>query len=396
MRHLLWTMCAVALVSCSDAHSPSVTAPSLKHAPAVGHEDPGFANNQVDARTVPGRIADLIGSGFERVTLPADTFSRSADAVHPDIACPPDDWNGARCWLMYTPYKNSDPSYENPGFLKATSDVNWVNPPSIINPIVAYPGIGAYNSDPDHAFDPGNKRLVQVYRVVSDSFNKIMIMSTLNAKPWTTPQLAFKERNHDAVSPSLVIDPDRSASLWYVRAGATGCNSSSSSVQLRTATPAPDQRLEQATWSAPQAVSLSIPNSVVWHLDVAALPGSLGYVALVVAYQKGLECGFSDLWLATSEDGIQWQTYPVPILWRGMKLARDRSINTWYRGTLRYDDDTGMLHIWPSGLAGTSWQIYHTAVPLQDLLALLRTATSADLKFLSSAQVGIHAALSMP
>src|SRR6185437_12216276 len=140
-----------------------------------------------------------------RVAIPPDSFSHSPDAVHPDIACPPSGWNGRRCWFIYTPYKNSDPSYENPAMLMASDDTILDTPPDVVNPVIHYPGFGSYNSDPDHAFDPETHRLIQMYRVVTDSFNKIMLMSTGDARHWTTPVVAFQAPNHDAISPSLVI-----------------------------------------------------------------------------------------------------------------------------------------------------------------------------------------------
>jgi len=278
---------------------------------------------------------------------------------------------------MYTPYKNSDSGYENPALLTASSDTTWDTPAEIKNPIVPYPGYDKYNSDPDHAFDPVTGRMVQIYRVVADSFNKIMIMSTANAKQWTPARVAFRERNHDAVSPSLIIERDREAKIWYVRTGGDGCSATTSSVQLRVALPDSNSHYERSDWSRATLVDLSIPGFVVWHLDMAALPNDGGYVALVVAYAKGLTCGTSELWLATSANGVSWRTYPMPVLWRTMKLARKRGITTWYRGTLRYDAATDSLHLWPSALSGSTWAVYHTAAKLSDLLGLLQVAQPA-------------------
>ncbi|HXT18345.1 MAG TPA: hypothetical protein VN706_22125 [Gemmatimonadaceae bacterium] len=384
MRALLRLTCAAALVACSDVKTPTaVTQPLRSPLLPTPHADSvSGAIGRLDGRPIPDRVAELVSQRFAKVSLPADSYSAASDAVHPDIACPPRAWNGAACWLMYTPYKNSNSTYENPGVLIASTDTSWRTPPSITNPIVPFPGVGAYNSDPDHAFDPGTGRLVQVYRVVADSFNKIMIMSTADARTWTAPRVAFKERNHDAVSPSLIIDANRGARLWYVRSGADGCSSQSSSVQMRTAQPDSSQRFEQTNWSEATPVDLKIPNSVVWHLDVSALPGDAGYVALVVAFRDGTSCGYSDLWLAASPDGIHWRTYAMPIFWRTMKLASQRAISTWYRGTVRYDAGTDSLHLWPSALAGTAWTIYHTAVKLRDIRGLLEQAQPSDYKSL--------------
>jgi hypothetical protein len=342
----------------------------------------------------------LLGSRLATVKIPPDEFSLASDAVHPDMACPPAGWAGAgsstRCWLLYTPYKNSDASYENPGFLSAHDDTTWLTPSQVKNPIVAYPGLNKYNSDPDHAFDPRTGRLVQVYRVVADSFNKIMIMSTADAKQWTTPVLAFQERNHDAVSPSLIIEPDRMGKVWYVRSGTHGCSSTSSSVQLRTAVLDTNDQFEHAKWSAATTVQLSIPNSVVWHLDIAETTNGYGYVALIVAFPRGLTCSNSDLWLATSFDGVRWRTFPIPLLWRGMTAAKRRSIATWYRGTLRYDAATDSLHLWPSALAGTTWTVYHTGATLSEILGLLLAAKPADLQHLSLSHRTSRVSIKMP
>ena len=378
MRLMVLTTCAAALVACSDS---GPTVPTHSHlAPNVGISEPGATPEKLDPRSVKDVLEDLVGQRFGRVTLPPDAFSQSADAVHPDIACP-NEWNGGGCWLMYTPYKNSDPAWENPGFLRAADDTTWVTPSAIRNPIISYPGIGSYNSDPDHAFDPATQRLIQVFRVVVDTSNKIMLMSTGNARQWSAPVVAFSVHSHDAVSPSLIIEPDRTAKLWYIRSGVAGCNASSTTLELRTARPAPGEDFESAHWNGPITTTLDISGYTPWHIDVAELPPPFGgYVALIAAFAHGNSCGQSDLWLATSGDGISWQTLPLPIFWRGMAIAKKRVISTWYRGTLRYDPQTDLLDIWPSALAGASWTIYHTAVRLSDVKDLMAKAPPSDLR----------------
>lgn len=377
MRLAYLTTCAAALVACSDSKSPTGPDSSTRLAPARRAPEPAAPSATFDPRSLTERIETLVTARLGQVVLPPDAFSASADAVHPDIACPDGGWNGGACWFMYTPYKNSDPAWENPGFLLASSDTTWVTPPQLINPIVQYPGAGSYNSDPDHAFDPSTGRLVQMYRVVADTMNRIMVMSTGNAHQWTPPLVAFAERAHDAVSPALIIEKDRTGKVWYVRSGRAGCTSQTTVVALRTARPDPGQPFETAQWSDPTPVDLTIPGYNPWHLDVAELPHG-GYIALIAAYQKGFSCGQSDLWLARSDDGLSWRTMPLPIFWRGMAAARRREISTWYRGTLRYDAASDVLDLWPSALAGPSWSIYHSAFKLSDLTALMSGARASD------------------
>jgi hypothetical protein len=380
MRIACLTLCAAALVACSDVKTP--TDPSARRsAPALpGDRRPTPLPSIFDGRPIGAQLEDMVARRFAKVTLPADAFSQSSDAVHPDIACP-SQWNGSHCWLLYTPYKNSDPSYENPAFLMAGDDTTWTTPPDVSNPIVSYPGPGRYNSDPDHAFDPVTGRLVQVYRVVTATSNDIMVMSTGTAKQWSQPVLAFSEPKHNAVSPALIIRPNHTARMWYVRTGIEGCQTRSSSVRLRSAQLSLLDYFENAKWSDPVAVDLSIPGYVVWHMDVDDLPRG-GYVALIAAYPVGTSCGNSDLWLATSVDGLAWRTFAIPVMWRGMKIATSRSISTWYRGTIRYDAADDTLHLWPSALSGNNWTVYHVALPFAKAIQLLTDARPGDMKTL--------------
>ena len=396
MRLVYLTTCAAALVACSDFRGPTAPSSPPRAAPNDKPSEPGGSPESFDPRSLTQRIELLVTDHFARVTLPPDGFSQSADAVHPDIACPGGGWNGGKCWFMYTPYKNSDPSWENPGFLLALDDTEWVTPAAIRNPIIGFPGVGSYNSDPDHAFDPATGRLIQVYRVVGDTMNRIMLMSTANARQWTAPVLAFAAHSHDAVSPALVIESDRTAKVWYVKAGVPGCNALETSLELRTAHPDLTQSFEAATWSPPTPVEMTIPGYVPWHIDVAELPFG-GYVALVAAFQRGTSCGQSDLWLAASDNGLAWHALPLPIFWRGMTSARNRKISTWYRGTIRYDAKSDQLDIWPSALAGPNWMIYHTSVRMGELYNLMGAARLSDLRaVIAATKTAPRATIAMP
>lgn len=384
MRLLHRTLCVVALVGCSDSTALTEHAlPAVQSRLAAGAANDASPRSALtptsaDLPTLMTRLEWMIGPRVEKVALPPDDYSLSSDAVHPDIACPAQVWNGRRCWLMYTPYHNGDAHYENPGLLFAADDSTWNTPPSVHNPLIPYPGPAQYNSDPDHAYDPYDRRMVQVYRVVADSSNYVMLMSTADAVHWTRPVLAFRAPLHDAVWPTLVIERDRTAKLWYVQSGVAGCNAASATVALRTANPGADSLYERAAWSAPVPVAMNIPKYVVWHIDVMPLSHNRGYLALIAAFPRGANCANSDLWIGSSADGLTWTTYNVPVLWRTMQAARGRSISTWYRGTMYEDSVSGRLHLWPSALANGQWTVYHTSVKLDALLALLQSAGPGD------------------
>ena len=168
------------------------------------------------------------------------------------------------------------------------------------------------------------------------------------------------------------------AKLWYVRAGIEGCTAVQSTIQVRTAMPDSESRYEHSSWSEARPVQLSIPGYVPWHLDVLELPGNRGYLAMVASYQRFSNCANSDVWLASSPDGMTWRAYAVPIFARTMKAAKQIGISTWYRGTLRYDPFTDMVDLWPSGMSKSVWGVYHATAKLSDLLALLESALPSD------------------
>jgi hypothetical protein len=194
--------------------------------------------------------------------------------------------------------------------------------------------------------------------------------------------------SHDAVSPALIIEPDRTAKVWYLKSGIAGCNADATTLELRTAHPGLTENFETAHWSAPVTTSLAIPGYVPWHIDVAELPFG-GYIALIAAFPRGNSCSQSDLGLATSDDGLAWHTLALPILWRGMAIAKASKISTWYRGTLRYSPATDVLDIWPSALAGTSWTIYHTAIHLAEVAEMMTSAKASDMRAVVSASKNV-------
>ncbi len=386
MRPAVAFVIALLLVGCTDR--PIATA--VRHAaaplastaagtnPAAGQDRIPDDTTTPDLTPIMSRVEATFSPTLSQVAIPADAFSTASDAVHPDVACDAASLNGARCWATYTPYMSSDPTWENPSFLTDAADTTWRLPNGVTNPVIPWPGVGAYNSDPDQGFDPGTGRLVTFYRRVDASYNNIFITSTGDGQTWSQPKLAFRELNHNAVSPAVVIDARRNARVWYVQSG-VGCSSPTTSVAMRTASPDSGQAFEDAVWSAPVTVQMSQPGFAIWHMDVIALPREAGYLALLASHPSTSDCASDDLWLAISPDGVRWRVFPVPILWRGMAEAKKLGIQTWYRSAMRYDPATDMLHIWPSAFTVNSrWNIYHAQANFTNLLRVLMAAAPAD------------------
>ena len=113
---------------------------------------------------------------------------------------------------------------------------------------------------------------------------------------------------------------------WSVN-GNVGCTGSSTTVELRRS---PDGM----NWSAPTTVSLSQPGLYPWHIDVEWIPSRNEFWALYNA-KTPASCTTGAVYLATSSDGLQWTTYPSPVLARG---AIPELQDVVYRSTFAYDD----------------------------------------------------------
>ena len=151
-----------------------------------------------------------------------------------------------------------------------------------------------------------------------------MLMSTANARQWTTPVVAFKERNHDAVSPALLIDSDRNAKVWYLR---TGSRRLPRSPRVASCSARPIRthgvRFEQAEWSAPTTVDLlSIPGAVHWHLDVIDVPQRLPR-ARSPRFPRERRAARAICGSPPAPTGSTWRTFAVPT-----PLARHEPLST--------------------------------------------------------------------
>ncbi len=278
------------------------------------------------------------------VRLDVPTYDGSGQAVHPDVVVFAAPWRGATHWMAVTPYPNGHAGYENPSLLASDDGLRWRVPDGVANPIVPPPA-GGHNSDPDLVHDPAGDRLIMVWREVRGG-NVLRTSASADGRRWSAPTTLLAVPSHEALSPAVVLAAGRPM-LWYVDAGRAGCSATHSTVRLRTAERA-DALLPAAPgegWSPAREARLSIPGAVVWHLDVAHLPGRGEYWAVVHAYARGAGCGSGDLYLARSRDGITWAADAAPFL---RAAGRDWSAASLYRTALVPDERRGVLRLWLS------------------------------------------------
>ena len=317
--------------------------------------------------------------------MPMD-LSGYEDYVHPDIMM-----GGQRgCATkrqIATPYKNSNPNFENPTFFCLNSK-GWFSPLFMKNPLVPHPGPTRYNSDPDMFYDEALGETIITWREVDPSFNTIKALTTIDEVNIFQRGILFQERNHNAVSQTSVLESDRSLwSMWYIESGGGGCTSSSTRVILREAVPLPGVSVTAVPLKVVGPVNISQPGYVIWHIDVIQVE-DVGYIMLAAAYPKDTDCGHNDLFLFVSQDRKNWENFNIPFLWRTMPPF---NVKTLYRGSLLFDPRNRSLGVTLSAMSlFGDWRVWENGeYKLDLLLSALRRAKSTDMPVISASRIGI-------
>ena len=196
---------------------------------------------------------------------------------------------------------------------------------------------GGYLSDPDLLWLADQRQFRMYYRHVSVD-NAILATSSSDGVRWGASQVVLRAPNHQAVSPSVVRRSAAEWLMWTVNSGKVGCSSASTAVELR-------RSVDGISWSAPTAVTLSQRGVFPWHIDVQWVPSLRQYWALFNGKVAG-SCTTDALYIATSNDGLTWQTYASPVLRRG---AIPEFADIVYRATFAYDPEQDLVSLWHSG-----------------------------------------------
>lgn len=319
--------------------------------------DTAFARSEQSAAVQFAAVVDESATDGV-IALDVKTYDGSGQAVHPDHAWLPAEWPDATQALLATPYPFGNASFENPSLYEGTNGDDWSVPPGLTNPIVR-PSAG-YLSDPDVIYDPVSHELLVYYREVT-SENRILLTRSADGVHWTDPVLVASAPNHRIISPTVVRRGPGEWLMWSVNAGAAGCTSASTTVELRRSS-------DGVHWSSPEQVSLDQPEGFAWHLDVEWIPARNEYWAVYPLKSPG-DCTTRALYLATSPDGITWQTYTSPLQSHG---AIPEMMDVVYRSSIDYDPTSDMVSIWYSGATydGSAyvWHLARERLPLQSML----------------------------
>jgi len=271
--------------------------------------------------------------------LTLSTYEQSGQVVHPDVVVAPAGALGGHPWLAMTPYPWGNAGFENPSLFVGDDSNVWSVPDGVTNPIVR-PG-GGYLSDPDILWSDDSRELWLYYRQVR-SDNEIVLVKSSDGVHWSAPRVVVRAPGHEAVSPTIVRRSSNEWLMWTVNSGSVGCSSASTAVELRRST-------DGVTWSQPVAVTLSQRGVFAWHIEVQWVPSLRQYWALFNGKAAG-SCTTDALYIATSSDGLTWQTYASPVLRRG---AIPEFADIVYRATFTYDEERDLVSLWHSGARHT-------------------------------------------
>lgn len=307
-----------------------------------------------DPDAIPGRIP------VRAITL--HTYDGSSQVVHPDVVLSSLSGMNDRPRLIVTPYPWGNASFENPSLYEGNAREAWFAPTAATNPVVK-PSRG-YLSDPDVVPVPdGGGTLRLYYRQVADD-NEILLVESQDGITWSNPRVVVRVPSHEAVSPTVVRRSAGDWLMWTVDAGASGCSSATTAVELRRST-------DGISWSAPTATVMAQDGIYPWHLDVQWIAGRHEYWALYNGKVAG-SCTTAALYLATSPDGIAWHVYPSPVLRRGAIPEFEDIV---YRSTFAYDAARDLVSFWYSGARytarGYEWHAAFERRPRGDLFGII-------------------------
>ena len=291
--------------------------------------------------------ASLLSTAGKPFAIAFNTYDGSGEVVHPDVVSFSAPWNGHRFWNALTPYPNSAIQFENPSLYASEDGDSWTVPAGALNPLATT--ARGYLSDPDMVYEPISNQLWLYYREVENRAEKasgkpvhtadhVWLTTSSDGAVWSLPKRILSDAGKFVVSPSVVRLSENRWSMYAIDAGPNGCSAKSTRILLRTSQ-------DGVTWNAPGPVQFVQPGYLPWHLDVQYIESRHEYWALVAAYRASKGCTTTSLFLATSQDGRSWTTYPSPVMAPGEMPQFATAV---YRSTFAFAANDSVT-IWFSG-----------------------------------------------
>lgn len=279
-----------------------------------------------------------IDNASANLTMPIEAIVGNSEAIHPDIVYFASPWNSYSYWMAYTPYPNSDDTYENPSIVVSSDGITWIEPPGITNPVEANPGGGGFNSDPDLVYNPATDELWLYYRQNIGTTTSFRFSKSSDGVTWSSPSTLLTASPTAAFTSPAVVRVD--ATHWYL--WYTKVVSAPYTIGYRTSS-------DGQTWSSETVLDFSISGYNFWHVNVDYVEGE--YRMLLNAYADAANSATGDLILCVSANGTSWTAYTTNLLIEKTASGWDTGI---YRAAALWSNSGTVLDVWYSAYAGST------------------------------------------
>ena len=272
--------------------------------------------------------------------LTTPTYDGDDECVHPSIYYNAMGWNGYKYWMAMTPYPGSDSDYENPSILVSNDGNLWAVPAGLTNPIDPKPA----TQNSDTALLVAHETMYCYYR---ETTNLLRCRTSTDGATWSD-EIAVLTAT--LISPAVLL-VDGTYYLWYIDIG------ESPNVLYRRSSLYPTSGFGAATGCTVNGVPGA---SDLWHLSIIKR-GSL-YHAFIVLDDLDADDGTgSELWFATSDDGLTWTMGSAALIGTAGSSGWDDTLV--YHGS-GVGTSSG-YDLWYSGFDNTDWHVGRTTVALK-------------------------------
>jgi hypothetical protein len=291
--------------------------------------------------------------------LSTPTYDGSGDGMHPGVTRFEKPWHGYSYWMSVTPYPQNNAQFENPSLLASNDGLKWEVPAGVTNPLGTPSGY--HLMDPDLFYDSRSDQLWLYYLEAGKDQNVHAWRITSGDGSNWSPKQEIAVAQYPSILSFAIEKTGTGYGMWSVNAFPDGCSAAQTTVEFRSSN-------DGQNWSSPQGVNLVQPGAHIWHMDVTYVDVKKEYWAVYAAYSQQ-SCGTTDLYFARSADGLNWTTYPHPLLhgsqgWDGAQI---------YRSTTSYESTTDMLRLWYSARdSNHDWHTGYTEMHYAELLRALQ------------------------
>ncbi len=276
------------------------------------------------------------------------------ELVHPSVVHFPNGWRGWAWWMCVTPYpqatKLDSAIWENPSILVSNDGVNWVEHPSVTNPVAACPSDSLSQGDVGLCYNPNADELIVVYGRTSVAGNEIRQIRSRNGYDWTEPVVIRSHATLSLGSPNLIRRVSDGVEVWRLYYNKTNGDGSYGPSFIESSSPT-----NTAAWLGATATQCTVnglgPGRVPWDFQMYWAGGQWFYIPTVA---DGFGGTATRPVIGTSNDGITF-TCGLPITRRSKEGER---LDVFVYTTSATLMDTGDFNIVSSGLTSDlGWRL---------------------------------------